>query len=168
MAVAEDGVRAERDAVEEAAARWAERYPGAAGFRALSSLVRGYSATAREVESVLRPLGLNLSRFELLLLLSFSRSGALPTMRIRDLLMVHGSSVTYLVDRMAEAGLVVREADPADRRVSLVRLTGAGREAVDAAAALVAAQGFGPLGTLDDDDLDGLASLLGRLRPSDS
>jgi DNA-binding MarR family transcriptional regulator len=165
VGVTDDGAGNGRDPVEEAAARWAERYPGAAGFRALSSLVRGYSATAREVEAVLRPLGLNLSRFELLLLLSFSRSGALPTMRIRDLLMVHGSSVTYLVDRMSEAGLVAREADPADRRVSLVRLTDAGREAIDAAAPLVAAGGFGPLGALGDDDLDDLSSLLGRLRP---
>ena len=163
--VAEDGAQPARDPVEEAAARWAERYPGAAGFRALSSLVRGYSATAREMDGMLRPLGLNLSRFELLLLLSFSRAGALPTMRIRDLLMVHGSSVTYLVDRMIEAGWVARESDPADRRISLVRLTETGRETVEAAAALVAGHGFGPLAALDDAALDGLSSLLGRLRP---
>ncbi|WP_217923372.1 MarR family winged helix-turn-helix transcriptional regulator [Miltoncostaea oceani] len=153
-----------RDAVDEAAARWAESYPGAGGFRALVSLVRGYAATAREVDRLLRPVGLNMSRFELLLLLSFTRSGALPVMRIRDLLMVHGSSVTYLVDRLAEAGWVAREDDPADRRVSLVAITDAGRAVVDRAAGLLADGGFGPLAGLGDDDLDALGTLLGRLR----
>jgi DNA-binding MarR family transcriptional regulator/aminoglycoside phosphotransferase (APT) family kinase protein len=156
---------AARDPVEEAAARWAERYPGADGFRALTALVRGYAATVREVEAVLRPLGLSLSRFEVLLLLSFSRAGALPIMRIRDLLMVHGSSVTYLVDRLQEAGWVARDDDPGDRRVSLVRLTDAGRETVEAAAALLAEAGFGSLATLDEGERGRLADLLARLRP---
>ncbi len=154
-----------RDPVDEAAARWGERYPGAPGFHALVSLVRGYAATAREIDRLLRPLGLNMSRFELLILLSFTRAGALPTMRIRDLLMVHGSSVTYLVDRLAAAGWVEREADPADRRVSLVAITPAGRDVVAAAAATLAEHGFGPLASLGDDDLAALGGLLGRLRP---
>lgn len=155
---------APRDPVEEAARRWGERYPGAAGFRALTSLVRAYSATVREVERALRPMGLNLSRFEVLLMLSFARAGALPVMRIRDLLMVHGSSVTYLVDRLADAGWVVREEQPGDRRVSLVRITDAGREVIGTAARRLADAGFGAFGDLDDDDLDALADLLGALR----
>jgi DNA-binding MarR family transcriptional regulator len=150
--------------VEEAAARWAERYPGAAGFHALTSLVRGYGAAVRGVEGLLRPLGLNLSRFEVLLLLSFSRAGALPIMRIRDLLMVHGSSVTYLVDRLQEAGWVARDPDPADRRVSLVRLTGEGRALIDEAARRLAEGGFGAFATLDQGRLAELSELLADLR----
>jgi DNA-binding MarR family transcriptional regulator len=161
----DETARAPRDPVDEAAARWAERHPGAPGFRALVSLVRGYAATAREVDRLLRPAGLTMSRFEVLLMLSFSRAGALPVMRIRDLLMVHGSSVTYLVDRLAAAGLVTRESDPADRRVSLVAITDEGRAAVDRAAALLAEGGFGPLDGLGEDDLAALSGLLTRLRP---
>ena len=152
------------DPVEEAARQWALRYPDPEGFRALVSLVRGYSATVREVEAVLRPLGLNISRFEVLLLLSFRRSGALPMMRIRDLLLVHGSSVTYLVNRLEEAGLVERAADPDDGRVSLVRLTDAGRERIDRAARELAAAGFGSFAALDDGELGRLSGLLGALR----
>ena len=44
----------------------------------------------------------------MLLLLSFTREERLPVMRLRDLLLVHGSSATYLVDRLAEAGMVTR------------------------------------------------------------
>jgi DNA-binding MarR family transcriptional regulator len=126
--------------------------------------VRGYSAAVREVDVILRPLGLNLSRFEVLLLLSFSRAGALPIMRIRDLLMVHGSSVTYLADRLAEAGLVERAADPSDRRVSLVRLTDRGRRTIEDAARRLAEAGFGAFAGLDDGRLDALSDLLAELR----
>jgi DNA-binding MarR family transcriptional regulator len=128
--------------------------------------VRGYAAAVREVDAILRPLGLNLSRFEVLLLLSFTRAGELPIMRIRDLLMVHGSSVTYLAGRLAEAGLVERAADPSDRRVSLVRLTARGRRTIEDAAGRLAEAGFGAFARIDDTSLDALADLLGRLRPN--
>ena len=156
--------RARRDPVEEAVRQWAPRYPGAEGFRALTSLVRSYAAAVREVDRTLRPLGLTLSRFEILLLLSFSRAGRLPMMRIRDLLLVHGSSVTYLVGRLEEAGWVRRDADPGDRRVTLVSLTGEGEALVERAAAHLAEAGFGVFAALDDERLALLGDLLGELR----
>lgn len=152
------------DAVEEAARRFGERYPGEPRFRALAALVRGYAVVVRGVEAQLRPLGLSLSRFELLLLLSFARSGRLSMTRIRDLLMVHGSSVTYLVERLEEAGLVEREVSASDRRISLVRLTVAGRSLVERAARRLAEGGFGPFAGLEDERLGQLADLLGELR----
>jgi DNA-binding MarR family transcriptional regulator len=153
-----------RDPVEEAVRQWAPRYPGAEGFRALTSLVRSYAAAVREVDRSLRPLGLTLSRFEILLLLSFSRGGRLPMMRIRDLLLVHGSRVTYLVGRLEEAGLVRRGADPDDRRVSLVSLTEEGNALVERAAAHLAESGFGVFAALDEERLAQLGDLLGELR----
>ena len=152
------------DPVREAARHWGERYPDDSGFLGLVSLIRTYSVVVRSVEAVLRPLGLNLSRFEVLLLLSFTRAGRLPSMRLRDLLMVHGSSVTYLVDRLEEAGLIERLSDPADGRVSLVSLTAAGRTLIDRAARDLAAAGFGTFGDLDEDERIGLARLLADLR----
>ena len=155
---------ARRDPVEEAVRQWAPRYPGARGFRALTSLVRSYAAAVREVDRTLRPLGLTLSRFEILLLLSFSRGGRLPMMRIRDLLLVHGSSVTYLVGRLEEAGWVSRGAHPDDRRVSLVLLTDKGRALVERAAEHLAESGFGVFAALDEERLAQLGDLLDELR----
>jgi DNA-binding MarR family transcriptional regulator len=85
-------------------------------------------------------------------------------MRLRDLLMIHGSSVTYLVDRLEEAGWVAREPDPSDRRVSLVRLTDAGRERVDRASALLVEREFGLFSALDDDRQELFSDLLAELR----
>jgi DNA-binding MarR family transcriptional regulator len=153
-----------RDPVDEATRHWAQRYEDAPRFRALTSLVRTYGAAVRAIEALLRPLGLTFSRFEILLVLSFARSGALPIMRLRDVLMVHGSSVTYLVDRLGAAGLIARASQPADRRVSLVQITDAGRERVEQASRLLAERGFGPFAALDRDRLEDLSDLLAELR----
>lgn len=153
-----------RDPVDEAARRWAERYPDASRFRALTALVRTYGAAVRSIEQLLRPHDLNLSRFELLLVLAFTRSGELPTMRLRDVLMIHGSSVTYLVNRLEEAGLIERDDDPRDRRVSLVRITPAGLDRVGEACAALVASDFGVFSELDEPRLAQLSTLLGALR----
>jgi len=162
----ETGELRTRDPVEQAVHHWAERYPdaGSSGFRALTTLIRTYGLVTRNIEGLLRPVELNLSRFEVLLLLSFTRTGCLPIMRLRDLLMIHGSSVTYLVDRLEEAGWVAREADPSDRRVSLVRLTPEGREVIDAAAGMLVEADFGALAALEDDRRGLFCDLLDELR----
>jgi DNA-binding MarR family transcriptional regulator len=159
----DEGARS-RDPVQEAARHWAERYPDVQGFSGLVSLIRAYSVAVRSIELVLRPLGLNLSRYEVLLLLSFTRAGRLPTMRLRDLLMVHGSSVTYLVDKLEEAGLVERRQEPADGRVSLVCITDRGRALVDQASAGLADTGFGALAGLDAERAAELIRTLAQVR----
>lgn len=154
-----------RDPVEEAARHWSERYPDAPRFRALTSLVRGYGVALRGAEALLRPLELNLSRFEILLVLSFSRRGELRISRLRDALMMHGSSVTYLVDRLELVGLVVRVPDARDRRVVRVRLTDRGREVTEHACRALVEGGFGPLAGIDQSDLDRLSDLVTLLHP---
>ena len=166
-----DGIMVDRidDPVEKARRQWAARHPDESGFTVLVSMLRTYALVLRDLERALRPLGLTLSRFEVLLLLSFARGERLPVMRLRDLLLIHGSSATYLVDRLAEAGWVAREADPADRRVSMVRLTDPGRERMEAGVRALTEAGFGPIAALDEDarrDLSaGLAALRGAPAP---
>jgi DNA-binding MarR family transcriptional regulator len=152
------------DPVAEAAAHWNERYPDGARFAALTGLIRTYGTTIRTIDTLLRPLGLSMARFEVLLVLSFARRKALPMGRLRDALMVHGSSVTYLVDRLEAAGQVMRQVDPADRRRSLVRITPAGEEAVRRGCEALVGAGFGPLATLDTAELHDLDEMLGRVR----
>ena len=54
-----------------------------------------------------------------------------PMGRIASMLCVDGSTSTWIVDRLEEKGLVVRQADPSDRRVRLVALTDEGRRIRD-------------------------------------
>jgi DNA-binding MarR family transcriptional regulator len=55
--------------------------------------------------------------------------------RLLDAMIVTSGGLTKRLDRMAEAGLVSRRPDPADRRGTLVRLTRKGRTTVDRALA---------------------------------
>lgn len=77
--------------------------------------------------------------------------------------MVTSGTMTNRVDRLAERGLVAREADPADRRGVLVTLTPAGRQAVDAALDELLERERALLSSLDPDDADTLAASLRAL-----
>jgi DNA-binding MarR family transcriptional regulator len=91
------------------------------------------------------------ARYELLMLLYFSRAGSLPMAKIGERLQVHPTSVTNAVDRLESAGLVRRTAHPTDRRTTLVELLAPGREIALAAtgdlnAEVFSAPGFSPSG----------------------
>jgi DNA-binding MarR family transcriptional regulator len=84
----------------------------------------------------------NLRRHEFDVLAALRRSGApfeLTAGELSAQTHVTSGTMTSRLDRLTERGLVTRAADPADGRLVRVRLTAAGRTAVDAAfAALVA------------------------------
>jgi DNA-binding MarR family transcriptional regulator len=83
----------------------------------------------------------------------------LPVTRIARLLLQESSSVSNLVDRMCERGLVERVKDPRDRRVVLVTLTDLGRRLHDDArssAAAVSNELFGVLSAKERATLRGL------------
>jgi DNA-binding MarR family transcriptional regulator len=71
--------------------------------------------------------------------------------------------MTARVDKLAARGLVRRRRDPADRRGVLVRLTDAGRVAVDAALDGLLAHERGLLAALSAADRSRLAELLRTL-----
>lgn len=152
------------DSVDEAVRQWSDRYDDGSAFRVMTSLIRAYNVGIRSVESVLRAFDLNVSRYEVLLLLSFTRRGYLAMGRLRDLLMVHGSSVTYLVQRLEAAGLVERRKGEEDGRQVLVSITSPGREVVERASARLVEAGFGPIAGYDEDERAELSRLLARFR----
>jgi DNA-binding MarR family transcriptional regulator len=73
-------------------------------------------------------LGVSMSHLHVMSLLE--RHGELPMSRIADFLDVSVSNATGLIDRMEERGLVQRVRVPDDRRVVLVQVTEAGRQAL--------------------------------------
>ncbi|MGN6245901.1 MAG: MarR family winged helix-turn-helix transcriptional regulator [Motilibacteraceae bacterium] len=103
---------------------WAE---AADGMAAITSLVRAHQIVVRRIDAALKPLDLTFARYELLQLLSFTRTGALPMAKVGARLQVHPTSVTSAVDRLQAQGFVEREPDPSDRRSVLARITPAGR-----------------------------------------
>ena len=106
---------------------------------ALRVWLRLLSCTNRiesEIRGRLRErFGTTLPRFDLLAQLdAAAREGeeGLTMMALSRRLMVTNGNVTSLIERLAREGLVRRGVVPGDRRVQLVRLTAAGRKALQA------------------------------------
>lgn len=125
---------------------WAE---AAVGMAAVTSVMRTHQLLLARVEEVLRPDDLTFARYEVLMILSFSRAGELPMAVVGRLLQVHPASVTGLVNRLEEDGLVARRTSDEDRRVRLVGVTARGRAVAESATARLNA------GVFSDDWLGG-------------
>ena len=131
------------DPIERAGVLWEERIGDATAMRLVTSLMRVQQLVLTRLETALRPLGITFARYEVLRLLSFSRSGTLALSKIGERLMVHPTSVTNAIDRLVAQGLVAREADDADRRRVLASLTPEGERVLDAATEALVAIDFG-------------------------
>ncbi|WP_460864446.1 MarR family winged helix-turn-helix transcriptional regulator [Rhodococcus aerolatus] len=153
------------DPIAEARRQWVAHGWGevADGMAAVTSLMRAQQIVLARVDEVLRPFGLTFARYELLVLLLFTRRGAMPMTRASRRLQVHPTSVTNAVDRLQAAGLVRRDPDPADGRGKLVAITDAGRATATAATDALNAAVFAAPG-LDDDGVATLVATLTQLR----
>ena len=96
---------------------------------AVMNIVHTGTLLAKESDRVLRPIGITSAQFNLLMLLKYqSRDGTLNQTRLGEMLLVHRSNITGLVDRMEEAGWVRRRAEDGDRRVNRIGLTARGED----------------------------------------
>lgn len=133
------------------------------GMAAVTSIMRAQQIMLARVEALLRPFELTFARYEMLRLLSFTRDGALPMASASARLQVHPTSVTNTTDRLERAGFLRRTAHPTDGRATLVRITPAGREIVEAATAVINREFFSDVG-LTPEDRDELVAILARFR----
>jgi DNA-binding MarR family transcriptional regulator len=134
------------DPVERAAEIWGERFGPADAMAAVTSIMRAQQILLAGLDGLLRPYGLTFARYEALVLLAFSRRGALPLRVMGERLMVHPTSVTNTVDRLEAGGLVRRRPNPRDGRGTLAEITPSGREAMTRATADLMAARFGMAG----------------------
>ncbi len=153
------------DPIAEARRHWEANgwVDAAPGMAAVTSVMRAQQILLARIDDVLREVGLTFARYELLRLLGFSSAGSLPLMVIGSRLQVHPTSVTSVVDRLEEQGLVRRLPHATDRRVKLAELTDEGRRLVDDATVRLNETVFQAPG-LDPDDVELLIELLRRLR----
>ena len=123
-----------RDGVDEILEQWRRERPDLDASPI--GIVGRVSRLARELEQRLEPVykahGLEPGWHDVLATLR--RSGPDYRLRPTDLtnaLMLTSSGTTKRLDRLEGAGLIAREADPGDRRGTLITLTAAGHELID-------------------------------------
>jgi DNA-binding MarR family transcriptional regulator len=158
----------DRDPIAEAHKQWvAHGWADAAdGMAMVTSLARVQQLLMERIDAVLRPMDLTFARFEVLRLLSFSRSGSMPMTRLGSLLQVHPTSVTNAVQRLQAQGYVERLRREQDRRVILASITAEGRHVVELATEGLNRDVFERTG-LQPEHVADLTHLLGAIRANE-
>jgi DNA-binding MarR family transcriptional regulator len=151
------------DPIARAAQTWESRFGDAKAMAAVTAIMRVQQILLAELDGVLRPHGLTFARYEALVLLTFSRDGALPMRLIGERLMVHPTSVTNTIDRLERQDLVLRKPNPRDGRGTLAEITPAGRDVMRRATDDLMAAEFG-MGGYSPEQLQDLFGLLRSLR----
>lgn len=134
-----------------------ERY-----LRTLRSLARCYQAFERHSAAHIRALGLTPSQFDIIATL-----GNTPGMSFRQLgeeTLITKGTLTGVIDRLEERGLVRREGCPTDGRSTLVQLTARGEAEFERAFPAHIAHLKRAFASLAAADLDTLECMLDRLR----
>lgn len=151
------------DPIDEAGRQWEQRWDAVPQMAAATSIMRAQQIVLARVDEALKPWELTFARYEVLVLLHFSKEGRLPLGKMGDRLMLHQASITNLVDRLEQQGYVARAPHPTDRRTTLAVLTDAGRSIIDDATAAVVEARIG-VAELTDRDARSVESLLRKLR----
>lgn len=153
------------DPIDEARRQWVDHgwTDAADGMAVVTSIIRVEQIVMSRIDALLKPEGLTFARYELLVLLDFSRRGAMPLGKIGARLQVHPASVTNAVDRLESDGLVERLAHPDDGRTTLAAITAAGRRRARSATSVLNDGVFAAL-ELDRPELELVFSTLRRFR----
>jgi len=153
------------DPIEEARRQWdAHGWNLAApGVAAITSIMRAQQVYQARVDEVLRPFDLTFARYELLMVLKFSRSGLMPLSKLGHRLQVHPTSVTNAVDRLEAQGLIRRRAHDSDRRMTMAELLPEGRVLAERATDVLNREVFERPG-LSEKEIEQLFVLLRKLR----
>jgi DNA-binding MarR family transcriptional regulator len=155
-----------RDAVDAILAQWQTERPDLDSSPI--GIVGRVSRLARALEARLEPVykahGLEPGWHDILATLR--RSGPDYRLRPTDLTnasMLTSSGTTKRLDKLEHAGLIRREPDPNDRRGTLIALTDAGRELIDALTPAHLANEANLISALDEQEREQLAALLRKL-----
>lgn len=151
------------DPIARAAQTWEGRFGDAKAMAAVTAIMRVQQILLSQLDALLRPHGLTFARYEALVLLSFSREGALPMRLIGERLMVHPTSVTNTIHRLERQQLVVRKPNPRDGRGTLAEITAEGRAVMQRATADLMTAEFGMSG-YEPSQLEEIFGLLRGLR----
>ena len=133
------------------------------GVRIWLRLFSCATAIEKQVQRRFAEHGTTLARFDLLAALDRADEGMAMSALSRALLVSNGN-VTQLVQKLTKDGLVRIALAPADRRVSIVRLSPKGRAEFAALAAAHRSWIDGLLGAMDGEARERLYAALGELK----
>ncbi|GEP38436.1 MarR family transcriptional regulator [Nocardioides psychrotolerans] len=131
---------------------------------AWAALLRTHAAVIPKVERALTPTGLPLTWYDVLLVVNAAPGRRLRMTELGEQAVVSRERVSRVVTELERAGLVVRQANPDDKRSSFTVITPEGRKRLRAAAPIyLAAIEAHFLSRLSAEECRVLADALGRV-----
>lgn len=126
-------------------------------------LISGQAKLQKRLNGPLSMHGIGLSEYLVLERLKLSEHGKLRRTDLAEQVGLTPSGITRLINPMEKIGLVEKEANPRDARVSFVSLTGAGRQIHSDASATFEQASQALFAALSESELEQLESLLSRI-----
>ena len=135
-----------------------------AAQEAALSIARTAAVLGHALETFLKPHGITPTQYNVLRILRGAGDAGLCRHEVRERLVAQVPDVTRLLDRLEDAGLVVRERDATDRRLVATRITAAGLRLLKRLDQPVADVHRQQLGHLSEPQLRTLIALLAEAR----
>jgi DNA-binding MarR family transcriptional regulator len=111
-----------------------------------------------------RAVGLGITRAQWKVLFKVTRLPGLRQIELADMLDIEPITLSRIIDRLEEAGLVERAADPADRRAWRLHVTAKAQPIVEKLRAVADEMAAEAFGGLDPKDIEIARRVLGRVR----
>jgi DNA-binding MarR family transcriptional regulator len=132
------------------------------------ALLRTASVVGRAVGRVLEPWGLSFAQYNALRIIRGAGAGGIATLAIRERMIEEGTTITRILDKLDDAGLIRRERSEPDRRQVLCYATPAGQRLLDAADPVVDASDEEAVAALDAGQTAQLIELLDIIRAANA
>lgn len=128
------------------------------------ALMRTASVMSRRYARLVEPYSVSLAQYNVLRILRGAGPEGLPTLAIRDRMIDEGSTVTRLLDKLEQAGLVTRDRSRPDRRQVLCRITVAGEQLLVTLDPVMDETDIATMSVLNDEALAQFIELLATVR----
>jgi DNA-binding MarR family transcriptional regulator len=132
------------------------------------ALLRTASIVSRALGRVVEPSGLSLAQYNALRIIRGAGTSGIATLSIRERMIEEGTTITRLLDKLEDAGLIRRERSFPDRRQVICFATDAGRAMLDKLDARVDAADEQAMAALSESQTERLIELLDAVRASNA
>jgi MarR family 2-MHQ and catechol resistance regulon transcriptional repressor len=94
------------------------------------AIVRAAELFKKESSTIFKNYGLTFSQYNVLRVLDASKNGQNNITNVRSIMLVSGSRITGLAQRLEKKGFLIRKSDPDDERIKILEITPEGRQAL--------------------------------------
>jgi MarR family transcriptional regulator, organic hydroperoxide resistance regulator len=128
------------------------------------ALLRTASVVNRVMSRVLEPFDLSLAQYNALRIIKGAGHVGIPTLAVRDRMIEEGTTITRLLDKLEEAGLIERRRSLPDRRQVMCFPTLEGLQLLKDIDPAIDMADEDVVATLEDGEVEQLIALLDRVR----